>query len=398
MRILICPHQMGMGGSQLHAVELASAMKRRGHDVVVYSPPGVLTDLVRDAGLTWVPAPPPDSPGLVWSRRLANVVRLWDIELLHVYEWRPCLQAAFGSGRRVPMLMSVMSMEIPSFLPTHLPLVVGTPALQQRMRAQGRTAYLLEPPVDMEHFRTVDVSAARARWGIPPDELVVAVVSMLTTDLEKLQGVLEAIRVVDRLADRLPISLLVAGDGEGRDTVRTRAAAVNAKHRRTVVRQVGFQLDSAPVYAAADIVLGMGSSAIKGMAHSKPLVVHGEAGFWQLMDESTVYGFLHDGWYGHGGAGARDLTDALTRLAESRVLRQHLGTLGHEVVVERYDFRSAAAHLAAIYEDTVHQRCSRSTMVRSLARSAVTGARFYVNNRFGSVVSREQWAREGASA
>lgn len=398
MRILICPHQMGMGGSQLHAVELASAMQDYGHDLVVYSPPGVLTEMVRDAGLTWVPAPPPDSPALLWSRRLANVVRLWDIQLLHVYEWRPSLQAAFSSGRRVPMLMSVMSMQVPSFLPTHLPLVVGTPELQQRMLAQGRTAHLLEPPVDMDRYRTLDVAPARERWGIAEDELVVGVVSMLTTDLEKLQGVLEAIRVVDRLAARLPISLLLAGDGEGRQAVEARAQAVNAKHGRAVIRPVGFQLDSAPVYAAADIVLGMGSSAIKGMAHAKPLVVHGEAGFWKLMDESTVAGFLHGGWYGHGGDGARDLTAALTRLADSPDLRRRLGELGRDVVVERYDFRNAADHLDGIYQDTVSDRRARTAMVRSLARSAMTGARYYATNRFGSVVSREQWAREGAYA
>lgn len=398
MRILIGPHQMGMGGSQLHAVELARAMRDRGHEPVVYSPPGVLTDIVRAAGLTWVPAPPPDSPGLAWSRRLANVVRLWDIELLHVYEWRPALQAAFGSGRRVPLLMSVMSMEVPSFLPTHVPLVVGTPALQERMRAQGRIAHLLEPPVDMEHFRTRDVAGARARWGIPADELVVGMVSMFTTDLEKLQGVLEAIRVVDRLAARLPISLLVAGDGEGRAAVEARAEAVNTRHGRTVVHPVGFQLDAAPVYEAADIVLGMGSSAIKGMAHAKPLVVHGEAGFWQVMDESTVDGFLHDGWYGHGGDGAKDLVGALTRLAEDPGLRRRLGVYGRNLVVDRYDFGTAADQLDAIYQDTVSDRRARAVMVRSLARSAMTGARYYATNRFGSVVSREQWAREGAYA
>jgi len=293
------------------------------------------------------------------------------------------------------MLMSVMAMEVPGFLPTHLPLVVGTPALQQRMQAQGRTAHLLEAPVDMDRFCPSDVAAARARWDIPEDELVVGVVSMLTTDLEKLQGVLEAIRVVDRLASRRPISLLVAGDGEGLATVRARAEAVNARHGRTVVRPIGFQLDAAPVYEASDIVLGMGSSAVKGMAHRKPLVVSGEGGFWKLLDESTVDDFVHHGWFGSGGAGAADLAAVLTALADSPELRARLGRLGRSVVRGRYDVNRAAVHLAAIYEDTVAERCPRTTMVRSLARSAATGARYYANKRLGSVVSQELWARQG---
>lgn len=398
MRVLVCPHQMGMGGSQLNAIEMASAMRHYGHEPVVYSTPGVLTEILRDTGLEWTEAPAPDAPGLAWSRRLEDVVRSRRIDMLHAYEWRPCLQAAFGSGRQIPLLMSVMSMDVPRFLPTHLPIVVGTPELLQRMAAQGRKAHLLEPPVDMDHYRSRDVAGARARFGIPEGALVISAVTMLTTSLEKLQGVLEAIRVVDRMAATLPVRLLIAGDGEGLDAVQRRAAAVNARHGWTVVQPVGFQLDSAPVYEAADIVLGMGSSAIKGLAHAKPLLVSGEAGFWKVLDESTAAEFLHAGWYGRGGAGIRDLARGLELLAGSPALRARLGAFGRELVATRYDLDRAAGHLAALYVDTVLERQPRAAMVRSLARSAATSARYFSSMRFGSVVDREQWAREGAVA
>jgi len=401
MKVLVCPHQLGMGGSQLNAVELASAMRRYGHHPVVYAAPGVLAEILRDTDLDWVQAPAPDAPGLAWSRRLAQVARQVRADLLHVYEWRPCLQAAFGSGLRIPTLMSVMAMEVPPFLPTHLPLVVGTPELHRRMLAQGRRAHLLEPPIDLELHRPggyLGTAAARERWGIPEGALAIAAVTMLTPDLEKLQGVLEAIRVVDRMAASRPVRLLIAGDGEGREAVERRAAAVNAHHGWTVVQPVGFQLDTASVYEAADIVIGMGSSALKGMAHAKPLVVHGEAGFWQLLDEDTAEGFVQHGWYGRGGAGTRDLQRALDTLAGSAPLRRRLGALGEELVRRRHGLDAAAEQLAAIYVDTVLGRCDPATLVRSLARSAATSARYYTSMRFGSVVARERWAREGANA
>lgn len=398
MRILICPHQLGMGGSQLNAIEMAAAMRHYGHEPTIYAAPGVLTELLRDTGLEWAEAPAPDAPGLGWSRRLEEVVRQHRIDLIHAYEWRPCLQAAFGAGRQVPLLMSVMSMDVPRFLPTHVPLVVGTPELQQRMLEQGRRAHLLEPPVDMDRYRTTDIAAARARFGIPDGALVISIVSMLTTALEKLQGVLEAIRVVDRMAATRPVRLLIAGDGEGLQAVQRRAAAVNAHHGWTVVQPVGFQLDAAPAYEAADIVLGMGSSAIKGLAHAKPLVVHGEAGFWRTLDDTTAAGFLHNGWYGRGGAGIRDLAGALESLAESPALRLRLGAFGRDLVATRYDLDRAAEHLAALYVDTALGRAPRATVARSLARSAATSARYFTSMRFGSVVDREQWAREGAIA
>lgn len=398
MRILVAPHQMGMGGSQLNAIDLASCMRRYGHDPVIYSPGGVLTEVLRDADLDWIQAPYLNAPGRAWARGLSDVVRSQAVDLIHTYEWRPALEAAFGSGRTVPLLMSVMSMQVPDFLPTHLPLVVGTPELRERMLSQGRAAHLVEPAVDMITHRTQDVRAARARWHIPDGALVISIVSMLTTDLEKLQGVLEAIRVVDRLAATRPVRLLIAGDGEGYASVKARAEAVNAHHGWTVVQPVGFQLDSAPVYAAADIVLGMGSSALKGLAHAKPLIVNGEAGFWRLLDESTAGEFLYGGWFGRGGAGARDLAGALAEPASSPAARRRLGDFGRRLVEERYSLEAAAERLASIYVDTALGRFGRGTLVRSLARSARSSARYYASMRFGSVVAKEEWAREGAFA
>ena len=42
MKVLVYPHTMGIGGSQLNAVEIAGAVRDRGHDVTVVSRPGPL--------------------------------------------------------------------------------------------------------------------------------------------------------------------------------------------------------------------------------------------------------------------------------------------------------------------------------------------------------------------
>ncbi|MEV4900715.1 glycosyl transferase family 1 [Citricoccus sp. NPDC055426] len=321
---------------------------------------------------------------------MEEVVRSRRIDMIHAYEWRPCLQAAFSSGRRIPLLMNVMSTDVPRFLPTHLPIIVGTPELQQRMEAQGRRAHLLEPSVDMEHYRTTDIAAARAGFGIPQGALVISMVSMLTTAHGNVQSALEAIRVVDRMAFSWPVRLLVAGGGEGLEAVRQGAAAVNAHHGWTVVQPLGFQLDSSPVYEAADIVLGRGSSALKGLAHAKPLMVHGESGFWRLVDEETSEGFLHGGWYGRGGEGDRDLTRGLEALAGSLKRRTRLGAYGRHLVATRFDLERAAERLASIYVDTALGRCDLNTMVRSLVRSAAGSARYLTSTRLGSALYRDR--------
>ena len=83
-------------------------------------------------------------------------------------------------------------------------------------------------------------------------------------------------------------------DGRSR---KPRKRANRGEDRRVVVL-TGQLADPRPAYSAADVILGMGSSALRGMAFGKPLVVQGERGFWELLTPDSASVFLRDGWYG----------------------------------------------------------------------------------------------------
>lgn len=54
MKILVYPHAMEIGGSQINAIQIAGAIRDRGHEVIVLSEPGPMVELVRELGLeTW---------------------------------------------------------------------------------------------------------------------------------------------------------------------------------------------------------------------------------------------------------------------------------------------------------------------------------------------------------
>ncbi len=50
MKVLFYPHSMEVGGSQLNALQLAGAVRERGHEVIVLSEPGPLVERVRRMG------------------------------------------------------------------------------------------------------------------------------------------------------------------------------------------------------------------------------------------------------------------------------------------------------------------------------------------------------------
>ena len=137
--------------------------------------------------------------------------------------------------------------------------------------------------------------------------MLAVVVCRLAREL-KLEGLLTACRVVGQLAaEGTDIRLAIVGDGPARLVVEEEAAKANALGTNPpAIHLVGEMVDPRPAYAAADIMLGMGGSALRGMAFGKPLIVQGEAGFWKLCDEESAPSFLAGGWYGLGDGAPGD--------------------------------------------------------------------------------------------
>ena len=381
LNILVYPHDMAMGGSQLNAIELAAATADLGHRVAVVGDDGPLVRMVRDLGLRHIPVPADrrrPSPGV--ARDLRRLVRAEGIDIVHGYEWPPGLEAAaavFPLGRAAAVC-TVMSMAVAPFLPRNLPLVVGTRAIQEKTAA-GRPGpvHLIEPPVDVvANSPGHPADAFRAEHGLDGSDIVdIVLVCRLVPEL-KLEGVLTAIDVVGELAGELPLRLTVVGDGTARATVDEHAAKANARAGRRAVVLTGELFDPRPAYAAADIMLGMGGSALRSLAFARPLVVQGEKGFWELLTPESCGLFLQQGWYGvaDGTGGAERLAGILRILVADPARRAELGAYGRQLAEDRFSLTRSARVQEDIYAEALAAaRSGRSRLaqggeaVRSLA-------------------------------
>jgi glycosyltransferase involved in cell wall biosynthesis len=393
-RILVALHQLELGGSQLNGLDLAAAMRDRGHDVTLFAPvhgePGPVAGLARDAGLDLeladearrVPArlAPVRRPV---ARRLADVVSARRIELVHAYEYPLGLDAFYGPHLRLgtPLAYTIYGMDVPRWLPRYPPMVVGTRELSDRTAAfRDRPAVLIEPPVNTEvdDPAAVDAEAFRAEHDIAGDDTLLVVVSRLEPEMkaEAIERAMWAVRALAGETGRL--RLVVAGDGPSYRPLAATARTVNAALGYPAVTLTGMLKDPRPAYAAADIALGMGGSALRAMAFGKPLVVLGTRGFARPFTPATAEGFFRAGFYGVGplngdGAGATDphgLAGHLRRLLAAAPLeRRALGTLCRDVVLERYSLRAAAARLEAVYADALAIRPPRRRRIAEAART-----------------------------
>lgn len=360
MRVLIYPHQLTVGGSQLNAIELAGQLQRDGHDVVVFGQDGPLSTRLSELGLEYIASPAPHvRPDLRITRALRREVTRRRIDVVHGWEWPPILEAmAAAHGTGAVAVGSVMSMSVAPFIPRWAPLTVGTRQIAALEQQLGRSRVsVLEPPIDLEANRSGPDNGGRAfrqRFGVEEDELLLVSVSRLARTL-KLEGLVTAAEVVGDLASTYPVRLVIVGDGEARDEVEAAAARANARAGRTIVSLAGNMSDPRPAYAAADISLGMGGSALRCLAFGNPLVVQGELGFWEVLSPATVDEFRWGGWYGVGersSDGAIRLRSVIEPLVTQPDLRSQLGAFGREVA-EEFSLGASAARLAAWYSDAL---------------------------------------------
>ncbi len=389
MRLCVYPHDLGIGGSQLNAIDLAAAVRDLGHEVVVFGRPGPLEARIAERGLEFVAAPESHvRPGPTVVRALRRLVHDRGIDIVHGYEWPPIIDASCAVlGTPAVTVSTVMSMAVAPFIPRGLPLVVGTHAIAERERRSGRTrVHVIEPPVDLATDNPdllSDTGPFRASVGADPDAVLVVMVGRLTHEL-KLEGLLTAIDTVPSLGER--VQLVIVGDGPARDTVHAAAADANARHGRRAVLLPGAMEDPRLAYAAADIVLGMGGSALRALCFAKPLVVQGERGFWETLTPETVEPFLREGWYGLGDSpehGAARLRTSLSALSDDERRRRELGAYGRALVEERFGLGTAAAIQVDVYERAISSPTGPTGVVET-ARCAVS----YVGHGVGRKIRR----------
>ncbi|WP_322513884.1 glycosyltransferase family 4 protein [Rhodopseudomonas palustris] len=386
MKVLLYPHSMEVGGSQINALQLAGAVRDRGHQVIVASEPGPLMERVRNLALEHVELPLHRSrPSPRVSGILSDLVKRRGIDVIHGHEWPPIVEAFFGGTLRhcTPVVGTIMSMSVVPFLPRATHLTVGTELIRRSALASGyRNVDLLEPPVDtVADNPSIDGRDFRACLGIRPDEVVIAMICRLVPDL-KLEGMLTACDAVRELARAgKPVRLVIVGDGRARDDVARRAASANADAGYEAVLLAGEMADASPAYAAADILVGQGGSALRGMAFAKPLVVVGEEGFSELLTPDSAPMFLQQGWYGLGagtlGTGAPALHRALERLVGSPEIRSQLGSFGRRLVQSRFSLGRAAEIVEGIYVSAIQTPVS----VRQLVPEALHVAAGVAGNR-----------------
>jgi glycosyltransferase involved in cell wall biosynthesis len=253
----------------------------------------------------------------------------------------------------IPMVVTDMSMIVQGLLPKMVPTTFGTPALVDQAKARGhRLLELLLPPVDtrLNAPGAVDPEPFRRRCDIQKQDITIVTVSRLDTSM-KAESLVRTIHAVEKIGEELPLKLILVGDGNARPSLEQLAEKANAKLGRTAVQLTGALLDPRPAYAAADIVIGMGGSALRGMAFGKPVLIVGERGFSLPFNPDTAESFYYNGIYGLGDGDSDNtrLVGHIRELAENAHQFPALGEFSRKFVVTHFALETVSSKLVDFF-------------------------------------------------
>lgn len=356
-KVLVQVNSLALGGTQINAVDLASAAAAHGYDSFLFAPADTmprgpsLFDIANERGVELACLERPR--GVSGAVAMARLAKEHHADLVHVYGsatsrqawWGPCL-----FGRR-PLVHTVYEMTVDPMTPRHTELIIGTKYLEEEFSWRAKTT-LISPPVDTIRDDPSAVSGMSFvnTLGLDPGNLRVVMVTRLDEAM-KAAGVEHTIRAVGANANP-NVDLIIVGTGDAENRLRGLAGKVNADLRRQAVVLAGPMADPRAAYAAADVLIGMGGSAARSLAFGKPLIVVGDAGWFRMFTPDTSAELFRNSFWSPESMPdpVGELRRILQPLLNDAILREGMGRYGRDFALHNFGLPAMALTLANVYD------------------------------------------------
>jgi len=377
MRILEVCFSPALGGLELYCLNTAATLQQRGHEVSLWLAQGsrmaewpavslqrklesrkdLDSGVRRNDGLEGISARLFQSPGYVnpfFSIKAKKLIREKEIEVIHLHRSQ---DLTLFAAINIP---KVLTLQIQSSLSkldlwhrwiySRIDRILTITHLMRNLAIQSLPisadkVYALHYGIaaDELYAQRGDPQESRRRLGIATDAFVIGLIGRL----EESKGQKALLEAFSQIYQRFPQArLLFVGDPppehSGYDQkLRELAQELDIADR---VHFVGFQIQTAPIFAALDLFVlaskqeAFGLVLLEAMAQGVPIIATRAGGVPEVIQDG-VNGLLVK------SGDAAELAGAMARLMRDAELRSRLGAAGFRVVRDQFGIR---AHMAAL--------------------------------------------------
>ncbi|UCF05095.1 MAG: glycosyltransferase family 4 protein [bacterium] len=369
MRILICYPWLNLGGAPNTSITLARGLKELGHDVYFFSKSNEIFDeRFRRSGITCISAPHHsilpklNHLNLKAYRMLCDVLDRYSIDIIHAFHYHSYLLALFAAARRdIPVIFTGVWFLGVKYFPVYPGRVIFVAKEfkdydRKLFRNHPHEVIILPNRVDLDEFNpNVDHSSFSAEMKLPVTGWKIAFMSRIDTN--KIGSIRNAIDAMSILALRgRNIYLAIAGEGRLFNDAKKMCEDANRDCGREVVRLLGGITETSRFLAWSDIVLGIGRSAVEGMASGRPTLIVGENGLAGTVDPEQVALLQYHNFAGRNAKtpiAPVHLADAIEEIMNNRPRYEQLAAFARKYAIDNYDYRVGARRLEKIYTDSL---------------------------------------------
>lgn len=301
LNVLLSLMQLDIGGAETHVVELAKELKRKGINPIVTSNGGAYEKELEEAGIKHYCVPLQNKNPLNMLKsvyRLKHIINHEKIDIVHSHARIPSfILGGLHKRMKFPFVTTAhwvfntkwglkyitdwgeKTVAVSEDIKTYLMDNYKVPEGDIRVTING---------IDTDKFSPeTDKSEIMAELGIKDTDTVIVYVSRLDESRSLVaKQLIDIIPQVDKLTDNLKV--IVVGDGDDFENVKSRAIKVNKELNRECVVLTGARTDINRLVAPAHLFVGVSRAALEAMAAEKPVIIAGNEGYIGLFDPSKL--------------------------------------------------------------------------------------------------------------
>lgn len=335
-----------------------SELSRRGHDLLFLSPRGrLLTGMLQERGFpVWSPCTfgkiDPVTP-----LRVARLVRSGHFQLVQTHLSTASLLGSLSARLAgVPSIATVHGMNSAFCYRFSTVVITVSDAVRRYLIAQGlpdRKIRVVHNGIDTSRFVGLPCrEEARAALGIDPNEQVILYAGRFSPE--------KGVRLLPAILQRLnqgpgSVRLLLLGEGALKDELLKGFRECGVENQ---VQATGFQRDTRPFLAAADLVImpsykeGLPRSLMEAMAARLPAVAAAAGGIPEVL-ESGVTGEIRS------IGDVEGMAQACKEILSNPAQRDRMGSAAYRRVHEHFSIQQSVSGLEAVFEEVLGVRNAR---------------------------------------
>ena len=367
-KILMTLMGMEIGGAETHVLELSKTLQRMGLDVHVVSNGGVYVKELEECGVKHYRVPLHNKQFInVFSsyRAIRKIIQENDIRLVHAHARIPAFICGLLQKRLKFQLVTTAHLDFSVAFPFKVLTNWGDKVLAvssdikeyllEHYNVDEKNIVVTVNGIDTEKFSPdLDVSDLVTELGLSPDTIKIMSVSRL--DADRSGSAHNLIEIAEDLAAAAPVEIIIVGDGDEFDTIKSKADAVNTRVKRQLIHLTGQRMDVNRFMALADIFVNVSRAALEAMSAATPVILAGTGnqGYLGIFNETTLEAAIETNFTCRNNPPTttkkllEDLKILLTMTPEERAA---LGSYSREIIKTRYSMEKMALDAIAVYED-----------------------------------------------